>query len=96
MNYESRSVYRPVPDVGENVAFTNSSAQSAALRGGVYSLCPDQTCYIKLDTNPTATVGSGSMRIPVNTLLYITVHKDEEIAVIRETTNGTLNIQLHQ
>jgi len=96
MNYESQSVYRPVPDAGENISFTNSNVQSSALRGGIYSLSSDQACYIKLGTSPTASVASGSMRIPANTLLYIKVNNGEEIAVVRETTNGTLNIQFHQ
>lgn len=96
MNYESRTTFRPVPGQGENLSFTSTSAQSAARRGGVFSLCPTQTCYIAIGTNPTATVGSGSMRIPADTLLYITLHKDEKIAAIRETTDGTLNITLQQ
>ena len=95
MNYESRSVYRPAAGLGENLSFS-ASAQSAALRGGVYSLCPTQTCYIQVGTDPTATVGSGSMRIPANTLVYITLHKDEKIAAIRETTDGILNITQQQ
>jgi hypothetical protein len=96
MNYETRSVYRPVPGQGENLSFTGTSAQSAVRRGGVYSLCPTQTCYIQLGTSPTATVGAGSMRIPANTLVYITLHNGEEIAAIRETTDGILNICLQQ
>lgn len=96
MNYESRTVFRPAAGEGENLSFTGTSAQSAARRGGVYSLCPDQTCYIKVGSNPTAAVASGNMRIPANTLVYITLHKDEKIAAIRETTSGTLNIQLQQ
>jgi hypothetical protein len=96
MNYESRSTYRPVGGEGENLSFTSTSAQSATRRGGVYSLCPTQTCYIRVGANPTATVGSGSMRIPADTLVYITLHKDEKIAAIRETTDGILNIALQQ
>ena len=96
MKYESRSVYRPVPGLGENLSFTGTSAQSAVRRGGVYSLCPTQTCYIQVGTSPTATVGSGSMRIPANTLVYITLHAGERIAAIRETTDGILNIAQQQ
>jgi hypothetical protein len=95
MKYEARSVYRPT-NVGENLSFTSASAQSAALRGGVYALCPTQTCYIQLGPNPTATVGAGSMRIPANTNLYITAHQSDKIAAIRETTDGILNITLQQ
>lgn len=96
MNYESRSVYRPIADIGENLSFTATSAQSAAVRGGIYSICPTQTCYIKLGTNPTASIASGSMRIPANTLLYISMHAGEKLAAIREASDGTLNIQLQQ
>ncbi len=95
MKYEARSVYHPT-NVGENLSFTSTSAQSAALRGGVYAICPTQTCYIQLGPNPTATVGSGSMRIVQNERLFIQVHNNEEIAAIRETVDGILNITLQQ
>lgn len=96
MKYESRSVYRPVPGTGasENRSFTSTSAQSGELRGGIYAISADQTCYIALGSNPTAT--TTSMRIPANVLLYIQVEPNERIAALRETTDGTLNICLQQ
>jgi hypothetical protein len=96
MNYESRTVFRPIADKGDQVSFSSSSVQSIALRGGVYALCPSQTCYVIPGSNPTAAAAAGNQRIPADTLVYITVHKDEKIAVIRETTDGVLNITAQQ
>ena len=91
MNYESRSVYRPT-GVSENRSFTGTSAQSSQLRAGIYAISADQTCFILVGSNPTAT--TSSFRIPANTLLYIEVKNNERIAVIRDTADGTLNICL--
>lgn len=95
MKYESRSVYRPAGE-GENLSFTGTSAQSAVVRGGVYSICPTQTCYISIGTNPTSSVAGTSLRIPADTLLYVALNKDDKIAAIREATDGILNIHLQQ
>lgn len=96
MTYESRTVYKPITGTGgsENRSFTSSSAQSSTLRGGIYAISADQDCYIAVGSNPTAT--TTSFRIPSNTLLYIKVEKDDKIAAIRQTTDGTLNICLQQ
>jgi hypothetical protein len=96
MNYESRSVYHPLTGTGqsENRTFTSASSQSSALRPGIYAISADQTCYIRLGTNPTAV--TTDFRLPSNTLLYIQVDANERIAVIRETTDGTLNICLQR
>jgi hypothetical protein len=96
MQYESRSVYHPLTGTGqsENRTFTSSSAQSNALRAGVYAVSADQTCFIRLGSNPTAV--TTDFRLPANTLLYIQVDANEKIAVIRDTTDGTLNICLQR
>ena len=96
MKYESRSVYKPLTGTGasENRTFTSTRAQSSALRGGVYAISADQDCYIRLGSNPTAV--TTDFRIPANVLLYIAVDKDEKIAVIRASADGTLNICLQQ
>jgi hypothetical protein len=96
MQYESRTAYHPAEGVGENLAFTGTSAQSAALRGGIYLLSPTQTCYIRLGSNPTAAVASGSVRVPQNAQFYVVVKNGEKIAAIQEATGGTLNISLMQ
>ena len=96
MQYESRSVFKPLTGTGqsENRTFTSASAQSSVLRSGVYAISADQTCFIRLGTNPTA-VGT-DFRLPANTLLYIQVDAGEKIGVIRDTTDGTLNISLQR
>lgn len=93
MKYESQSVYRPT-SVGENVSFSNTSAQSAVLRGGVYTLSSEQAYHVVLGDDPTAT--ASHMRVPANTLLYVRANEGEKFAVVRDTTDGTLNIVLQQ
>jgi len=51
-------------------------------------------CWISFGTNPTAAVGgtSGSILIPAYTPEYFWVVKGERIAVIQDSSAGTLNV----
>lgn len=91
---QRKTIYRPVVDQSSVVAFTGTSAQSGTLKNGVYYLCPSETCYVTIGSNPTATTSAG-MRIPRDAQIAIEItQQSQKIAVIRETTSGNLNICL--
>lgn len=88
------------PGVVQNVAFTGTSAQSAALGAAttLVELSCDQKCWLRINagTNPTATVGTAApgLSIPLaadQKIVYGVIPLDK-IAVIRDSTSGTLTI----
>lgn len=81
-----------IPGVSQNVAFSSSSAQSAAFQSStsIIQLVATQVCFIKMGSNPTAT--SSDMYIPANTVVRVGVTAGQKLAVIRSSADGTLYI----
>jgi hypothetical protein len=51
-----------------------------------------EDCWIKVGTDPTATVGGTSTYLPANCVDVILVRANEKIAAIKATTAGSLCI----
>lgn len=76
----------------EAVSFTATSAQSSAAAAGIRAvrLVATQDCYYLIGINPTATTSSAFL--PANVVEYKPVFDGEKVAVLREDTDGTLNV----
>lgn len=87
-----------IPIVGQgttqNVSVGSSSTQSTAFGSktrGVY-ISSDVTCWVKQGGSPTADTTGGATRLPGDVMLFWAVSPNEKIAVIRDASDGTLNI----
>jgi hypothetical protein len=93
-NYTTRVRYFAV---GASVTrtFTAASAATAVLdadESGVYDLCANQDCFIKIGAaTPTAAAGT-SYFLPAHTIIRVAIAPNHMIAAIREDTDGTLYI----
>jgi hypothetical protein len=78
----------------QTVAF-NASAQSAVLHATLSQLVrvvATEDCWLKMGTNPTATVGGTSHFLPAYCVDVIKVRATHMIAAIKDTTAGNLCI----
>lgn len=76
------------------VAYDNS-AQSAALATNTkfIRLASTTGCWVKIASNPTATVGAGSIYVPANTPVWFGgALAGLKVAAIKDTTAGNLSI----
>lgn len=80
--------------VTQNVSVGASSAKSTAFgpnTQGVY-ISSDVTCWVLQGVDPTADTVGGATRLPADLMLFWGVSPGEKIAVIRDSSDGTLNI----
>lgn len=80
--------------VGQKLAFTGTTAQSAALssRTSVVRISSTQDCHIKTGANPTA-VADGTCRfLPKGVIEYMGVQPGDKIAAIQDSAGGNLFI----
>lgn len=92
--YDNNGV--PIPATGwpsaENVSFTGTSAQSSVFSTNTFliRLVSDVNCRVAFGNNPTATSSSALLvgGIPE----YVKVTPGERLAVIQDTSGGTLNV----
>ena len=74
-------------------AFTGTSSQEALSGSAKWvRLCADQDCYIKFGQTGTVAAAATSLRLPMNTVDYVPAAGFKQLAVIRQTADGTLNI----
>lgn len=79
----------------ENVPFTASSAQSSQLEAGVYRIVSSEGCYFVIGSNPVAADAGANLgsRLPADVVDHVHIAaRLSRIAVVRETTDGFLNI----
>jgi hypothetical protein len=79
----------------EALAFTGTSAQSAALTGvDEVMLVPTQDCWVSWGSNPTAssTPADGSLFLAAGVPFHMQITNGYEIAAVNDGTNGTLTI----
>lgn len=78
--------------VHQTVSIGATSVQSAAFNASTKSvrLYASVGCYIDAGTNPTAT--SSKIYLPAGSVEYFGVIPGHKIAVLQETTGGTLRI----
>lgn len=83
-------------DTAQNVSIGASSTQSSAVGAGTEAvrLCSDVTCWYATGSDPTAATDAsgGSRRLPADVVEIVGVPKSGKIAVIQDSTSGTLNI----
>lgn len=82
-----------VPGVSQALAFTGTSAQSAALQASttLIRLFATTDCFIQVGTNPTAAANT-SMFIAAGIYEYIGVAPGALVAAIQSSAGGTLYI----
>ena len=68
-----------------------ASVQSAALSQGVYDLCSDTDCYIKISAAPTAAAAT-SYFLPADVIVRFLIEADHKVAHIQKSAGGLLNI----
>lgn len=83
------------PGSSQKVSFTGTSAQSSALGGytKIVRLFATEDCWIKMGTDPTAAASAAtSTFVPGGIIQYFVTKPGDKIAVIRDTTSGSLHI----
>lgn len=82
------------PGTSQKVAFTGTSAQSAALGAStsVVEVISTQNCHIKTGEDPTATADGTSMYLPANVMRRIAIVGGHKIAAIQDSSGGNLFI----
>lgn len=83
--------------LGQSVSFTGTSAQSAVLATNKVLVYATEDCWVRWGANPVAaatpTGANASLFVKKETYLEITVPVSTYLlAVIRDSTNGTLRI----
>lgn len=86
------NVIKAINDVTtEQVAVGAASAQSSALTQGVYDICADTACYIKIAAAPTAAAGT-SYYLPADVIVRFFIEDQYKVANIQHTAGGFINI----
>lgn len=79
------------PGTGQNLSFTGTSAQSAAVSSSVVRVIATTDCRIAIGANPTA--GATDLYLPAGAVEYFRTAPDvDKIAAIQVSAGGTLNI----
>ncbi len=76
----------------QSVAIGASSAASQVIAAEAARLCATVDCWVSLGTNPTATVGAGSVYLPANRELLMAGTAGLKVAVIQVSGAGNLSI----
>lgn len=76
----------------ENVAYTGTSAASAAFSSGIHHIriVATTACYYKIAGTPTAT--TSDTYLPANVIEIIRVNPGQKIAFIQVSTGGTASV----
>lgn len=80
---------------GQHVAYTASSAQSAALAAGQYVLVASTACYITMGENPTASAAADNLYLEPGRrfdLLVTPGQATQKLAAVRVSADGALSI----
>jgi hypothetical protein len=97
-SYQASGFPAIFPGDSQKVAFTDTSAQSAALSGGsntdstIVRVFATEDCHIKIGANPTAIADGTCMFLPAGIVEYIGISPTDKIAAIRDATSGYLYI----
>lgn len=74
----------------QQVAYTATPGQSAALNTRVVRVVSTTSCHLKVGTNPAAAVTD--TYLPANVIEYIKINVGEKISAIQVSAGGTLHI----
>lgn len=77
---------------GQNLAFTDTSAQSTAVTSRFVRIVATEDCYYIIGADPTAVTNGASAFLPAGVCEVVRIEPGQKIAAIRSTTNGTMNI----
>ena len=89
---KGHSIFRP--RTTQNVAFTGTSARTAAGVGNfiqVVRVCATAACWIRVG-NSTVVATTSDIYLPANTVDYLIVDPGSFIAAIQASAAGTLNV----
>jgi len=95
MNSNEKTVYQPLQDGVQNVAYTGTAGSSTTfLRDTLVQLCPTTTCFVLFSDASSATVATTTtgFRLPIDAVVQFGIRAGQKISAIQETTGGTLNI----
>lgn len=85
-------ILRPTPGSGTNLSFTATSAQTpATIPSSIVRLVCDQTCHIRVGSNPTAVTTDMKLLAGIEYLIRV-IDGVDKIAAIRASADGVLNI----
>lgn len=81
-----------VPGTNQTVAFTGTSAQSAAFAAStsIIRVVASEACFLVFGADPTAT--TGGMFLPSGVVEYFAVTPGQKVAAIQASTGGSLYI----
>lgn len=77
---------------GQHVAYTAAAAQSTAITASEVTIVASTDCYVKFGSNPTATVGAGSMFLGAGVPWTRKITSGWKVSAIRSTADGTLSV----
>lgn len=84
------------PGTTQNVSTSGTSAQSSAVGASTQyaALCCTEDCWIAIGANPTAAAdaSNNSFFLPAKLWLPVQITPGHKVAVIQDSTGGTLNI----
>ena len=80
------------PGVSAKLAFTATSAQSAAIAGAIVRVVATQNCHLAFGASPTAVADGSCVYMPAGNVQMFAVTSGNKIAAIQDSTGGSLFI----